>query len=82
MPRLFRTLYDYAVQHIKKERLTFATLAPKKSANIVDLTEPGKNSPYRDRSVEENLDCLNFAQWRIPRRFRTLRAKIDLASVT
>lgn len=45
------------------------------------LTEPGRNSPYRDRSVEENLDL--FARMRageFPDGARTLRAKIDMAS--
>ncbi len=45
------------------------------------LTEPGRNSPYRDRSVEENLDL--FARMRkgeFPDGSRTLRAKIDMAS--
>lgn len=45
------------------------------------LTEPGRNSPYRDRSVEENMDL--FARMRageFPDGARTLRAKIDMAS--
>ncbi|HVJ36515.1 MAG TPA: glutamine--tRNA ligase/YqeY domain fusion protein [Stenotrophomonas sp.] len=45
------------------------------------LTEPGRNSPYRDRSVEDNLDL--FARMRageFPDGARTLRAKIDMAS--
>jgi glutaminyl-tRNA synthetase len=45
------------------------------------LTEPGRNSPYRDRSVEENLDL--FARMRageFPDGARTLRAKIDMAA--
>ena len=45
------------------------------------LTEPGRNSPYRDRSVEENLDL--FARMRageFPDGARTLRARIDMAS--
>ena len=45
------------------------------------LTEPGKNSPFRDRSVEENLDL--FARMRageFPNGARVLRAKIDMAS--
>ena len=45
------------------------------------LTEPGRNSPYRDRSVEENLDL--FARMRkgeFPDGARVLRAKIDMAS--
>jgi len=45
------------------------------------LTEPGKNSPYRDRSVEENLDLLRrMRAGEFPEGSRVLRAKIDMAS--
>ena len=45
------------------------------------LTEPGKNSPYRDRSVEENLDLFErMRAGEFPDGSRTLRAKIDMAS--
>jgi len=45
------------------------------------LTEPGKNSPYRDRTVEENLDLfLRMAKGEFPDGTRVLRAKIDMAS--
>ena len=45
------------------------------------LTEPGKNSPYRDRSVEENLDLLQrMRAGEFADGSRTLRAKIDMAS--
>ena len=45
------------------------------------LTEPGKNSPYRDRSVEENMDLfLRMAKGEFPDGTRVLRAKIDMAS--
>lgn len=45
------------------------------------LTEPGKNSPYRDRSVEENLDLFErMKNGEFPDGSRTLRAKIDMAS--
>lgn len=45
------------------------------------LTEPGRNSPYRDRSVEENLDLLRrMRAGEFPDGARTLRAKIDMAS--
>ena len=45
------------------------------------LTEPGKNSPYRDRSVEENLDLFQrMRAGEFPDGSRTLRAKIDMAS--
>jgi glutaminyl-tRNA synthetase len=45
------------------------------------LTEPGRNSPYRERSVEENLDLLRrMRAGEFPDGARTLRAKIDMAS--
>jgi glutaminyl-tRNA synthetase len=45
------------------------------------LTEPGKNSPYRDRTVEENLDLFQrMAKGEFPDGTRVLRAKIDMAS--
>jgi len=45
------------------------------------LTEPGKNSPYRDRSVEENLDLFErMKKGEFPDGTRVLRAKIDMAS--
>src|SRR5207253_7401793 len=45
------------------------------------LTEPGRNSPYRERSVEENLDlCERMRKGEFPDGSRTLRAKIDMAS--
>ncbi len=45
------------------------------------LTEPGKNSPYRDRSVEENMDLfLRMKAGEFPEGSRVLRAKIDMAS--
>jgi glutaminyl-tRNA synthetase len=45
------------------------------------LTEPGRNSPFRDRSVEENLDLFHrMRQGEFPDGARTLRAKIDMAS--
>ena len=45
------------------------------------MTEPGKNSPYRDRSIEENLDLFErMRAGEFPDGSRTLRAKIDMAS--
>ena len=45
------------------------------------LTEPGKNSPFRDRSVEENLDLFRrMKAGEFPNGARVLRAKIDMAS--
>ena len=50
-------------------------------ANRGTLTEPGKNSPFRDRSVEENLDLFRrMKAGEFPNGARVLRAKIDMAS--
>jgi glutaminyl-tRNA synthetase len=50
-------------------------------ANRGTLTEPGRNSPFRDRSVEENLDLLRrMRAGAFPNGARVLRAKIDMAS--
>lgn len=77
----FDTLYGYAIQLIHKG---LAYVDDSTSEEIATLkgtpTEPGKNSPYRDRSVEENR--LLFEQMKngtFPDGSRTLRAKIDMA---
>ena len=50
------------------------------SANRGTLTEPGKNSPYRDRDIEENMDLLErMKNGEFPDGARVLRAKIDMA---
>ncbi len=78
----FEQLYDYAVQLIDKGRAYVCDLSPDEIREYRGtLTEPGRNSPYRDRSVEENLDL--FARMRageFPDGARTLRAKIDMAA--
>ena len=78
----FEQLYDYAVQLIKKGRAYVCDLTPEQTREYRGtLTEPGKDSPYRDRSVEENLDL--FARMRAGE-FRDgekiLRARIDMAA--
>ncbi len=77
----FDQLYDYAVQLIKKGKAYVCDLnADEIRAYRGTFTEPGKNSPYRDRSMEENLDL--FERMRagaFPEGSRTLRAKIDMA---
>ncbi|MBS1564144.1 MAG: glutamine--tRNA ligase/YqeY domain fusion protein, partial [Bacteroidetes bacterium] len=77
----FETLYNYAVTLIKKGLAYVDDLASDEIASMKGTpTEPGRNSPYRDRSVEENLDL--FARMRkgeFPDGTRTLRAKIDMA---
>ena len=77
----FEQLYEYAVQLIKKGKAYVCDLSSEEIREYRGtLTEPGKDSPYRKRSVEENLDL--FARMRageFPDGARTLRAKIDMA---
>ena len=78
----FQQLYDYAVILIKEGKAYVDSLSAEEIREYRGtLTEPGKNSPYRDRSVEENLDLFarmkagEFADGEL-----VLRAKIDMAS--
>ncbi len=78
----FDTLHDYAVHMIKAGTAYVCSLKPEESEEYKgDFNRPGKNSPYRDRSVEENLDL--FARMKAGE-FKdgehALRAKIDMAS--
>jgi glutaminyl-tRNA synthetase len=51
-------LHDWAVELIKAGKAYVDDLTPEQAKEYRgSLTEPGKNSPFRDRSVEENLDC-------------------------
>ena len=78
----FQQLHDWAVELIKKGEAFVCDLTSDQVRETRGtLTEPGKNSPYRDRSIEENLDL--FARMKageFPDGSRTLRAKIDMAS--
>ncbi|MGQ0604305.1 MAG: glutamine--tRNA ligase/YqeY domain fusion protein [Anaerolineales bacterium] len=78
----FEQLYAYAAKLIQKGSAYVCDLsADEIRAYRGTLTEPGRNSPFRDRSVEENLDL--FARMRrgeFPDGARTLRAKIDMAA--
>lgn len=78
----FETIYDSAVLLIKKGKAYVDDLTPEQIRQYRGtLTEPGKESPYRDRSIEENLDL--FARMRkgeFADGSRVLRAKIDMAS--
>jgi glutaminyl-tRNA synthetase len=78
----FQQLYDWAVELIRKGKAFVCDLSSDQVRETRGtLTEAGKNSPYRDRSVEENLDL--FARMKdgeFPDGARTLRAKIDMAS--
>lgn len=78
----FDQLYDYAVQLIKKG-LAYVddSTAEEIAAMKGDTANPGSESPYRTRTIEENLDL--FARMRngeFPDGARVLRAKIDMAS--
>ena len=78
----FDQLYDFAVALIRKGKAYVCDLSAQEMREFRGtLTEPGKNSPYRDRSLEENLDL--FERMRAGEYVdgeRVLRAKIDMAS--
>ncbi len=78
----FDKCYEFAVQLIKDGKAYVCDLtAEEMRAYRGTLTEPGKNSPYRDRSVEENLDLFSrMKAGEFPDGSHTLRAKIDMAS--
>jgi len=78
----FDQLYSWAVQLIKAGKAYVDDLSPDEIRQTRGtLTEPGRNSPYRNRSVEENLDLFErMRKGEFPNGFRTLRAKIDMAS--
>ena len=78
----FQQLYDYAVQLIRLGKAYVCDLTPEQMIEYRGSPDrPGKESPFRHRSIEENLDL--FARMRageFPDGTRTLRAKIDIAS--
>lgn len=78
----FEQLYQYAVQLIKDGKAYVCDLSPEKIREYRGtLTEPGRESPYRNRSVEENLDLFErMRAGEFEDGFRVLRAKIDMAS--
>jgi len=78
----FDQLYDYAVQLIKAGKAYVCDLSPEETREFRGtLTEAGKNSPYRTRSVEENLDLFErMRAGEFADGSRILRAKIDMAS--
>ena len=78
----FDTCYELAVKLIKKGVAYVCDLDKDQIREYRGtLTEPGVNSPYRDRSVEENLDLFErMKNGEFPDGARTLRAKIDMAS--
>ena len=78
----FEQLYEFAVKLIRKGKAYVDDLSAEKVREYRGtLTEPGRESPYRNRTAEENLDL--FSRMRageVPDGSRTLRAKIDMAS--
>jgi glutaminyl-tRNA synthetase len=78
----FKQLYDWAVQLIKAGKAYVCDLSADEVREYRGtLTEPGKDSPYRNRSVEESLDLFErMKSGEFPDGSRTLRAKIDMAS--
>ena len=78
----FDALYGYAIELIKKGLAYVDELSPEEMREYRGtLTEPGKNSPYRDRSVEENLALFErMKNGEFTEGTLSLRAKIDMAS--
>ena len=78
----FNQLYEYAVQLIKKGKAYVCSLSPEEIKEYRGtLTEPGKDSPYRSRPVEENLNLFErMRAGEFEGGSHILRAKIDMAS--
>jgi glutaminyl-tRNA synthetase len=78
----FGQLYDWAVQLIQKGKAFVCDLtADQVRQQRGTLTEPGQDSPYRNRTIEENLDLFDrMRKGEFPDGSKTLRAKIDMAS--
>ncbi len=78
----FEQLYVFAVELIRKDKAYVCSLSAEKMREYRGtLTEAGRNSPYRDRSVEENLDLFRrMREGAFADGVHVLRAKIDMAS--
>lgn len=78
----FDKCYEFAVKLIKEGKAYVCDLSADEMREYRGtLTEPGKNSPWRDRTVEENLDLFErMKNGEFPDGAKTLRAKIDMAS--
>lgn len=78
----FDKCYEFAVKLIKEGKAYVCDLSQEEMREYRGtLTEPGKNSPYRDRSVDENLTLFEkMKNGEFPEGSKTLRAKIDMAS--
>jgi glutaminyl-tRNA synthetase len=77
----FDRLYEWAVRLVKKGLAYVDDQSPEQvSASRGTLTEPGRNSPFRDRPAEENLGLLErMKKGEFPEGSRVLRARIDMA---
>jgi glutaminyl-tRNA synthetase len=78
----FPQLYEWAIQLVKDGKAYVDDLSADEIREYRGtLTEPGRNSPYRDRSIEENLDLfVRMKEGEFPDGSRVLRAKIDMSS--
>jgi glutaminyl-tRNA synthetase len=78
----FEQLYDYAIQLIQKGKAYVDDLSAEEIRDYRGtLTQPGKESPYRNRTIEENLDLFQrMRAGEFPDGAKVLRAKIDMAS--
>ena len=78
----FEKMYEAAIKLIKKGKAFVCDLSADEIREYRGtLTEPGKNSPYRERSIEENLDLFErMKNGEFPDGSKVLRAKIDMAS--
>lgn len=78
----FDFLFECAIKLIKKGKAFVCELTPEQMREYRGtLTEPGKESPYRNRSIEENLDLfMRMSKGEFPEGSKVLRAKIDMAS--
>ncbi len=78
----FQDLYELAVELIRQGKAFVCDLSPEQIREFRGtLTEPGKESPYRGRTIEENLDLFQrMKAGEFPDGSRTLRAKIDMSA--
>ena len=78
----FDQMYEYALQLVRKCKAYVCDLTPEQIREYRGtLKEPGKQSPYRNRGIEENLELFQrMKAGEFPDGSRTLRAKIDMAS--
>jgi glutaminyl-tRNA synthetase len=78
----FEQMYEYAVALVRKGKAYVCDLSTEDVSRYRgSFTEPGRDSPWRNRSVEENLDLLaRMRAGEFPDGGKTLRAKIDMAS--